>query len=197
MAKKNELVKVAKELNRVLGLDPEIETKGAEANKLKEDILEAAGLIEPEDEISAKTEGIINELRQEQGQVEQETEEEGQEQEIDDGSASLRAEVGDEEEEEEEEKEEEEKKEPEQAKQAKPGSDKPKEGVIATIASLIQESGHQGITKVEILEELKNRFPDRSEKSMKNTLNVQVPNRVSKEKFPVEKLEGGKYRKKQ
>jgi len=69
-------------------------------------------------------------------------------------------------------------------------------GIIATIVSLIEKSGKKGITKDEIHEQLVTLFPDRDEKSMRSTINVQVPNRVSKEKFPVEKLESGCYRKK-
>lgn len=68
-----------------------------------------------------------------------------------------------------------------------------KPGIIATIVSLIEESGKKGITKAEILKELVDRFPERSEDSMKNTINVQVPARINKEKFPVKKLEGNRY----
>lgn len=68
-----------------------------------------------------------------------------------------------------------------------------KPGIIATIVSLIEESGKKGITKAEILKELVDRFPERSEDSMKNTINVQVPARINKEKFPVKKLEGDRY----
>ena len=68
-----------------------------------------------------------------------------------------------------------------------------KPGIIATIVSLIEKSGKKGITKDAILAELKEQFPDRDEASMKNTINVQVPARIGKEKFPVSKLEGGLY----
>ncbi|HMB65388.1 MAG TPA: hypothetical protein VKO42_00810, partial [Patescibacteria group bacterium] len=68
-------------------------------------------------------------------------------------------------------------------------------GVIATIASLIEKSGKKGITKKEILETLQKDFPNKNPDSMSKTVNVQVPNRITKEKFPVEKLEGGRYRK--
>jgi len=70
-----------------------------------------------------------------------------------------------------------------------------KPGIIATIITLIEKSGKKGITKDAILEELKEAFPDRDEKSMKNTISVQCPSRISKEKWPVEVLEGGLYRK--
>ena len=70
-----------------------------------------------------------------------------------------------------------------------------KPGIIQTIVSLIEGSGKKGITKEEILDELKENFPDRNEQSMKNTINVQVPARISKEKFKLVKLEGNRYAK--
>ena len=66
-------------------------------------------------------------------------------------------------------------------------------GVISTIAEIIKQAGKEGITKQEILNELIKKFPDRNAESMKKTINTQVPNRISKEKFPVKKLENGKY----
>lgn len=70
-----------------------------------------------------------------------------------------------------------------------------KPGIIATIAEMIEKSGKKGVTKAEILAELMERFPNRPEQSMKNTINVQVPARIQKEKFPLKKLEGGYYAK--
>lgn len=55
-----------------------------------------------------------------------------------------------------------------------------KPGVIATIQELITDKGP--ITKEKMLKELVKKFPDREEKSMKNTINVQVPNRMAKDK---------------
>lgn len=69
-------------------------------------------------------------------------------------------------------------------------------GVITTIVDCIEKAGKKGITKDAILEKLVEVFPDKPETSMKNTINVQVPSRISKERFPVEKLENGAYRKK-
>jgi len=54
--------KVATELNDVLGLSPEIDTKVA-SKELKSLILEAAGFIEPEDVISKGTLSIIKTLK--------------------------------------------------------------------------------------------------------------------------------------
>jgi hypothetical protein len=53
-------------------------------------------------------------------------------------------------------------------------------GVIATIISLIKDKGP--ITKEQILEALIINFPDRKKDSMKNTLQIQVPNRLNREK---------------
>jgi outer membrane biosynthesis protein TonB len=80
-------------------------------------------------------------------------------------------------------------------KQLKKAGEPGKPGVIATIASLIEKSGKKGITKDEILEELKEQFPDRPVDSMKATINVQLPARISKEKFELKKLDGGKWAK--
>ena len=62
--KKTELEKAAKELNKVLGLDPQINTRTKIA-ELKEQIMEAAGLIEEDDLISEKTMDIISVLEDE------------------------------------------------------------------------------------------------------------------------------------
>ena len=70
-----------------------------------------------------------------------------------------------------------------------------KPGVIISIVSLIEKSGKKGVTKDEIHEKLVELFPDRDEKSMRSTINVQVPNRITKEKFEVEKTKDGSYRK--
>lgn len=70
-----------------------------------------------------------------------------------------------------------------------------KPGVIATIAYMLENSGRRGVSKEEILEALVIAFPDNAEKSMKNTINVQVPSRISKEKFQVVHLKSGRYRK--
>lgn len=70
-----------------------------------------------------------------------------------------------------------------------------KPGIIATIAEMIEKSGKKGVTKAEILAELVEQFPNRPEESMKHTINVQIPARINKEKFPLKKLEGGRYAK--
>ena len=55
-------------------------------------------------------------------------------------------------------------------------------GVIATILTLVTDSGKTGITKQEILDKLVEMFPDRSSEGMSKTINVQLPTRMSKEK---------------
>ena len=66
-------------------------------------------------------------------------------------------------------------------------------GVIATIANLIEKSGKKGISKEKIHEGLVKAFPDRDHTSMKNTINTQVPNRISKEKFKLGVTSKGNY----
>ena len=85
---KKEVVSVAKELNKVLGLDPQIDTK-QDVEELKGLVLQAADLIEPEDEISEKTAKIIEELREEKAAAEPEEEDEGEpEEDTDDDDGS-------------------------------------------------------------------------------------------------------------
>ena len=67
-------------------------------------------------------------------------------------------------------------------------------GVIATIVSLIEEAPKKmGITKPDILVKLTTQFPNRDPKAMEKTINVQVPTRINKERFPVSKTEVGGY----
>jgi hypothetical protein len=106
-------------------------------------------------------------------------------------------------EEEPDEEEEEEEEEPAPKKKGRAKSEKsgPKKGkgksglgVIATIAKIVEESdGAKGVSKTDILEQLVEEFPDRSESSMKNTVNVQIPNRMSREKFEIVTLENGNF----
>ena len=199
---KKDVVSAAKELNKVLGLDPQIDTK-QDLETLKDLVLQAADLIEPEDEISEKTTKIIEELREEKAAAEPEEEDEGEPEEEDEEegaeeeeSAEAEEEESDEESDEEEESDEIEEEEPVKKGKRKNESKAIKSfgvGVISTIAEIIKQAGKEGITKQEILNELIKKFPDRNAESMKKTINIQVPNRISKEKFPVKKLENGKY----
>lgn len=57
-------------------------------------------------------------------------------------------------------------------------------GIIATIVELLTNAtAKTPMTKAKILATLVAKFPDRDEASMKSTINVQVPARISKEKF--------------
>lgn len=60
--KKSDLVKAAKELNKVLGCDPQINIK-ADVEGIKKDLLEAAALIEPQDKITKETLDVVTELK--------------------------------------------------------------------------------------------------------------------------------------
>jgi hypothetical protein len=63
-------------------------------------------------------------------------------------------------------------------------------GVIKTIVAAIKENGP--ITKEGILAILVEKFPDRDAEAMKKTINVQVPNRISKEHdLVIEKTDKG------
>jgi len=82
------------------------------------------------------------------------------------------------------------------AKAAKPAkaAKAPKEpkgpGVIATIVEVLKKG--KPVSKDNILAVLVKRFPDRNKDSMAKTINVQVPNRISKEqKIKVKKTEKG------
>ena len=78
--KREDLIKAAKELNDVLGLDPQIKTgKKVTDKELTEQILEAADLLLPEDDISEETMGIIKLLKGES--VEEEDDDEVEEEE--------------------------------------------------------------------------------------------------------------------
>jgi len=210
--KRSQLVEAAKELNETLGLDPQIDTKPGKKNKYLQDmIVEAGSVVEPDDEFSEETWTVLETLNAASRSAEEgeEPEEKGEEEEAPEATHDDEGEQ-----EEAERQEEEPEPEPEKpAKKTEPAESKkaekskketPKEkpakktkgtGVIATIASLIEKSGKKGITKKEILETLQKDFPNKNPDSMSKTVNVQVPNRITKEKFPVEKLEGGRYRK--
>jgi len=83
---------------------------------------------------------------------------------------------------------------PAPAKKEKKASEKKGTGVIAYIAKLIESAdSKKGISKEEMLQKLTKEFPNRAPASMKNTLNVQVPNRMSRERFKIKKLENGNF----
>ena len=58
---KKALVKAAKELNEVLGLEPELDVK-LDLEKLKEEVKAAGELVEPEDELSEETQKVLAEI---------------------------------------------------------------------------------------------------------------------------------------
>jgi len=71
--KAEELINAAEELNEVLGLDPAIDTS-QDLEKLKEEVSEAAELVEPEDDLSAETIEVIDNLLNKDGEIEDEKE---------------------------------------------------------------------------------------------------------------------------
>ena len=66
-------------------------------------------------------------------------------------------------------------------------------GVISTIVECISSAGKKGVDKADILDILVETFPERKADAMKKTINVQVPNRISKERFEVSTTKDGKY----
>ncbi len=75
--KREDLIKAAKELNYILGLDPQIKTgKKVTDKELIDQLLEAADLILPEDDISDDTMKVIKILKEEPEDIDDEVEEE-------------------------------------------------------------------------------------------------------------------------
>jgi hypothetical protein len=67
-------------------------------------------------------------------------------------------------------------------------------GVIASILTIVTNSGKKGISKKEILDRLVELFPDHATDGMEKTIAVQLPGRMSKERnVKIEKLENGNY----
>lgn len=152
----------------------------ADEDYLTEKIKKAMGYIDPKtDKFSKKTVAVLEELAEPEDKQEPAPER----------SSKKAADESADKEKEQESASKKKGKKPEKA--GEPG----KPGIIATIAKLIEDSGKKGVTKDEILETLKEEFPDRNEQSMKNTINVQVPARINKEKFALKKLEGNRYAK--
>lgn len=176
MATKKQLIQVAEELNEVLGLEPAI-SLDSKPEELKGKISQAIALLTPEDELTEASAKILDEeFPNWDGEPEPDPVEE--EDEVEKPKKAPKPPKA-------------EKK--EKAKKA-PAKEGKGPGVIATIAEMLQNSGEEGISKAAIVEELVKRFPDREEKSLKATVNVQVPARISKEKFKVVRLENGNYK---
>ena len=135
--KREDLIKAAKELNDVLGLDPQIKTgKKVTEKELSEQILEAAELILPEDDISEETIRVIKLLKGESGEDEEVEADEGledeEEEELEEEDAEeVEAEAEDEEEHEEDELKPAPKKEKKEKKGAKEGKLKAKKTLPA------------------------------------------------------------------
>lgn len=79
-------------------------------------------------------------------------------------------------------------------KEAKPKKDKGP-GVIATIEKAVREScKEQPVSREKILSILKKAFPEKEETSMMNTIKVQLPGRMAKEKnLKIKTTEDGKF----
>lgn len=258
---RKELVAAAKELNDVLGLSPKIKIVGIKQEDLETKLIEASELLTEDDDLSDKTQKVLNELKS-KNVDEDDIEDDDDVEDVEDDDVEDDDVEDDEDNDEDDDVEDDEdddvdedlvekikstknvkslkkivKNEEVFAKSkiqkrapgifdvdelrngmleaigalqdvieektagksknsnSKKGKSSGKPGVIATIVSLVEKSGKKGISKEEVLEVLKEQFPEREEKSMKNTINVQIPNRISKERFElVEK--NGRYSKK-
>lgn len=216
------LIAAAKELNDLLGLNPPIKTTSIKEDKLKELLLEAAEnlVVEDEEDVSEATVKALKSigakipwLEDEDKDVEEIEDIEGMEDEdVDDDQDDDEDDQDDDEVEEiktESVPEKSAKKEEKPKKADKPTkeekTDKPKgkkpekakgksgKGIIATIVSLLENATKkQPITKAEIIDVLKKEFPDRDVRGMTRTVHVQVPGRISREKFKLGVTEDGK-----
>ncbi len=137
--KREDLIKAAKELNDVLGLDPQIKTGKKVADKeLIDQLLEAADLLLPEDDISEETMRVIKLLKGES--VEDEEDEEIEEEEMEEDDAEdVDVEDEDEFEEEEEEPKPAPKKEKKEQKEQKPKAKKtpPVQTTLTRVAAAV------------------------------------------------------------
>jgi hypothetical protein len=225
MTSEKALRAAAKEMNEVMdGLDPAIDLK-AKLPVLTEQMKEAIKFIDPdEDEFTKATQTVIDELSEGDDDDDEEEEKpkskKGKKAPADDDDDDDDDEEDDEppvkkkkatpveddedddddDDDEDDEEEEEKPKKGKEKKSPKKGGIKKagKEGgpgIIQTIVSLVEKAGKKGISKKEILAQLQEDFPDRNEQSMKNTVNVQVPARINKEKFPVKKVGDDRYTK--
>lgn len=68
-------------------------------------------------------------------------------------------------------------------------------GVIATIVEAVEDAGKKGITRDEVHTILIETFPERNSDSLMNTIKVQLPSRINKEKFEINTLKDGKFAK--
>ncbi len=203
MSRINVLIAVATELQKICEFEPAIKTKGKSEKELEKAIKEAAEALTPDDKLSAEALKLFKELKLTIGKASEPTAESEEEEEEEPADAPS-DDAPEEEEEVEEEalakstraaKAEKAEKPTKEKKEKKEKTGKP--GVISFIVSLIEKADKKkGITKDQILEALKKEFADRNEVSMKATINVQVPARISKEKFEVAKTEKGGYYKK-
>ena len=212
------LIAAAKELNDLLGLNPPIKTTSIKEDKLKELLLEAAEnlVVEDEEDVSEAT---VKALKSINAKIPWLEDEDKDVEEIEDIEGMEDEDVDDDEDDQDDDEVEEIKTKPVPKKSAKKEekpkkadkptkeekTDKPKgkkpekakgksgKGIIATIVSLLEKATKkQPITKAEIIDVLKKEFPDRDVRGMTRTVHVQVPGRISREKFKLGVTEDGK-----
>jgi hypothetical protein len=212
------LIAAAKELNDLLGLNPPIKTTSIKEDKLKELLLEAAENLVAEDEEDV-SEATVKALKSIGAKIPWLEDEDKDVEEIEDIEGMEDEDVDDDEDDQDDDEVEEIKTKPVPEKSAKKKekpkkadkptkeekTDKPKgkkpekakgksgKGIIATIVSLLEKATKKKpITKAEIIDVLKKEFPDRDVRGMTRTVHVQVPGRISREKFKLGVTEDGK-----
>ena len=208
------LIAAAKELNDLLGLTPPIKTTSIKEDKLKELLLEAAEnlVVEDEEDVSEATVKALKSigakipwLEDEDKDVEEIEDIEGMEDDDeddqdDDEVEEIKTESVPEKSAKKKEKPKKADKPTKEEKADKPKGKKPEKakgksgkGIIATIVSLLEKATKkQPITKAEIIDVLKKEFPDRDVRGMTRTVHVQVPGRISRERFKLGVTEDGK-----
>jgi hypothetical protein len=216
------LIAAAKELNDLLGLTPPIKTTSIKEDKLKELLLEAAENLVAEDEedvseatvkalksIGAKIPWLedadkdVEEIEDIEGMEDEDVDDDQDDDEDDqddDEVEEIKTESVPEKSAKKKEKPKKADKPTKEEKTDKPKGKKPEKakgksgkGIIATIVSLLEKATKkQPITKAEIIDVLKKEFPDRDVRGMTRTVHVQVPGRISREKFKLGVTEDGK-----
>jgi len=151
----DQLRKAAADLNKTLGLEPKIDTRLAK-EELTKKVSKAGAMLEDGDKIEQNTFDVLAEL----------------EVDIPAGVKKVKAQ----------------KAEKDSGKEGKPKASQKKAepgkpGVIATILEIVKAaSKDKPVTSEQILKKLEKAFPEKDPNSMMNTIKVQLPGRMSREK---------------
>ncbi len=162
----NKYVMCAKEMNKVMGLVPEIDVN-LDLEKLKEEIRKNAEEVVITDKFTSETWDVIEELTN--MEVQRPPSAMKEKNKVKSNNVKSKSENI----------------------KTKPDNVKKRPGIIKTIIKLISENA---LTRNEILDELCVAFPDRKRSSMRNTVYAQVPYGLGKEKGIKVTVIGNKYK---